>query len=483
MAIDSVGVWISGPLAAFSDGYASELTRTGYAPASVRQQMKVLADLSDWLLKQGMVAADLRSSELDRFLHDRRAAGHTRYSSSKAVRPILDYLQQLQVTAPQTEDAVLGPVEVVFDRFWRYLTVERALATATARVYLGMVRPFLQGRLSADGLALDLGHLSAADVVSFVVARCPRQSRGAAKLTVTAFRSLLGFLHLDGLIEISLISAVPSVAGRRLVGLPKGLDSDQVRRLLASCDDSTRRGCRDIAILIMLVRLGMRAGEVAMLRLDDIDWRAGEIIVRGKANCVERVPLPADVGRAVATYLRHGRPTSAQGRTVFVRTKAPHRHLSSTGISNVVADAAKRAGLGRIRAHRLRHTAAMQMLRAGASLPEIGQLLRHRRALTTAIYAKVDRDALRTITRAGANASWMSRRLSNVRQFAIYLRGIDPDTQVPPADILPGRSRRATPYLYSAEEISALMTATAILRGSHRRATYRSEERRVGKEC
>jgi integrase/recombinase XerD len=400
MPIDPVGVSISGPLTAFSDGYASELTRTGYARASVRLQMKVLADLSDWLLKQGMVAADLRSSALDCFLRDRRAAGHTRYASSKAVRPIFDYLQQLQAAPPQTEDAVLGPVEVVLDRFRRYLTVERALVTATARVYLDMVRPFLQRRLSADGLALDLDRLSAADVVSFVVARCPRQSRGAAKLTVTALRSLLGFLHLDGLIESSLVSAVPSVAGRRLVGLPKGLDSDQVRRLLASCDDSTPRGCRDIAILTMLVRLGMRSGEVAKLRLDDIDWRAGEIIVRGKANCVERVPLPADVGRAVTQYLQRGRPVSAQGRAVFVRVKAPHRHLSSCGVSNVVADAAKRAGLGRIHAHRLRHTAATQMLRAGASLPEIGQLLRHRRALTTAIYAKVDHDALRTIARA-----------------------------------------------------------------------------------
>ena len=222
-----------------------------------------------------------------------------------------------------------GPVEIMLCRYWRFLTVERSLAHVTARCYVDMVRSFLERRLSADGLALDLGHLTAANVTSFVVARCPRQSRGAAKLTVTALRSLLGFLHLDGIIERSLVSAVPSVAGRRLVGLPKGLDPDQVRRLLASCDGRTRRGCRDIAILTMLIRLGMRSGEVAKLRLDDIDWRAGEIVVRGKANCTERLPLPQDVGDRLAVYLQRGRPASAQGRTVFVRIKAPHRHLSS----------------------------------------------------------------------------------------------------------------------------------------------------------
>lgn len=399
MSIDPVGVGICGPLAAVSEGYANDLASQGYAPASVHLQLKLLADLSGWLLDHGIVAGDLRSGDLDRFLHARRAAGHTRYASFKAVHPILDYLRRLELLPLRFQDEGLGALDAMLDRFWRHLTVERALAAATARVYLDMVRPFLRGRLSTDGLALDLEHLTAADVVSFAVARCPRQSCGAAKLTVTALRSLLSFLHLDGIIANSLVSAVPSAAGRRLVGLPKGLDPDQVRRLLASCDASTRRGCRDIAILTMLVRLGLRSGEVAKLRLDDIEWRAGAIIVRGKASCIERVPLPADVGWTVAEYLQHGRPASARGRTVFVRIKAPHRHLSSCAVSNVVADAAQRAGLGRIHAHRLRHTAATQMLRAGASLPEIGQLLRHRRALTTAIYAKVDRDALRTVAR------------------------------------------------------------------------------------
>lgn len=399
MSMDPLGIRISGPLGQFGDGYASELGRQGYEPASVRLQLKVFADLSDWLLRHGVAAAGLNSSELDRFLRDRRAAGHSRYASPKAMRPILDYLQPLGVVPAQGQNVPLGPVEAMLDRFWRYLTVERALAAVTARAYRDMVRPFIQDRLSADCRALDLQRLTSTEITSFVVACCTRQSRGAAKLTVTALRSFLRFLHLDGVIDESLVSAVPSVAGRRLVGLPKGLDPDQVRRLFASCDDTTRRGCRDVAILSMLLRLGMRSGEVAKLRLDDIDWRAGEIIVRGKANCLERIPLPVDVGRAVAKYLQHGRPVSAQGRAVFVRIKAPHRHLSSCGVSNVVADAAEQAGLGRIHAHRLRHTAAMQMLRAGASLPEIGQLLRHRRALTTAIYAKVDRDALRAIAR------------------------------------------------------------------------------------
>lgn len=184
-----------------------------------------------------------------------------------------------------------------------------------------------------------------------------------------------------------------------MAGLPKALELDQVRRLLSSCDRDTANGRRDFAILTMLVRLGLRAGEVAGLGLDDIDWRAGETVIRGKGRRTEQVPLPADVGEAVAAYLRNGRPPTAEGRSVFVRFKAPHRALSAGGVSQVVAAAGLRAGLGRIHAHRLRHTAATEMLRAGAPLSEIGQLLRHRRLLTTAIYAKVDREALRTIAR------------------------------------------------------------------------------------
>jgi integrase/recombinase XerD len=399
MLIDPSQIRVLGPLAVFAAGFADELAREGYTLHSARFQVRLLAQLSRWLAEEGLGAGDLRTTVMERFLCVRRAAGYTTHLSIKAMQPILGYLCCLGATQPSPAPVPSGPVEAALERYRSYLTVERGLGEPTARGYVDAVRPFLRGRALPNGSALDFKHLTAADVISFVVARCPHQSRGAAKLTVTALRSLLGFLHVDGAIERSLALAVPSVAGRRLVGLPKGLEPAQVQRLLLSCAGSTRNGCRDIAILTMLVRLGMRAGEVAALRLDDIDWRAGEIVVRGKGKCIERLPLPTDVGAAVAAYLHQGRPASAQGRTVFVRIKAPHRPLSSGGVTQVVAAAARRAGLGRIHAHRLRHTAATQMLRAGASLPEIGQLLRHRRALTTAIYAKVDRDALRTIAR------------------------------------------------------------------------------------
>jgi integrase/recombinase XerD len=399
MLINPSRVRVPGPLAAFAVGFAAELARQGYRPYAARNQMRLLAHLSRWLARESHGADELRTAEVERFQDARRAAGHTFLLSTKAMRPILDYLRGLEVVPPASPPTPGGPVEEALERYRGYLTIERGLGSATAHGYVDAVRPFLQGRILSDGSTLDLGNLTPSDVISFVVARCPGQGRSAAKLTVTALRSLLGFLHVDGVIGDSLVSAVPSVACRRLAGLPKGLDPDQVRQLLASCDSGALGGRRDLAVLTMLVRLGLRSGEVAGLRLDDIDWRAGEIVVRGKANRTERLPLPTDVGGAVAAYLRQGRPASAQGRTVFVRILAPHRALTSAGVTQIVAAAARRAGLGRIHAHRLRHTAATRMLRAGASLPEVGQLLRHRRTMTTAIYAKVNREALRTIAR------------------------------------------------------------------------------------
>jgi len=219
-------------------------------------------------------------------------------------------------------------------------------------------------------------------------------------MTVTSLRSLLGWLHVDGVISQSLAWAVPSVASWRLARLPQPLGPGQVQAMLDSCDRATVNGRRDLAMLTLLARLGLRSGEVAGLRLEDIDWRAGEITVCGKGRRSERLPLPADVGEPVAAYLRDGRPRPPGGaRQVFLRVKAPHCALTSGGVTMAVEAAARRAGLGTVRAHRLRHSAATGMLRAGAGLPEIGQVLRHQRLMSTVIYAKTDVSALRALGR------------------------------------------------------------------------------------
>ncbi|MGH2781760.1 MAG: tyrosine-type recombinase/integrase [Thermoleophilaceae bacterium] len=394
---DPSSVRVSGPLQPYAAGFAAALAQFGYTPLSTIMQLRLLAHLSRWLQSEGLAPAGLSPAVVERFIAARRAAGYTHHASVRATRPIIEYLHRLGVVPPPAVREPATPLEGLLERYHRYLTIERSLAPTTARGYLDAVRPFLAGRVTPAGL--DLADLTAADITTFVAVRCPTQAHGSARLTLTALRSLLGLLHLDGVLSRSLVAAVPRVASWRLAGLPRGLEPAEIRSVLETCDRRRATGCRDLAILTLLVRLGLRAGEVAGLGLDDIDWRAGELVISGKGQRRERLPLPADVGEVLVDYLRRGRPASAQGRTVFVRVKAPHRTLTSGGITQVVAAAGQRAGLGVLHAHRLRHTAATEMLRAGSSLVEIGQVLRHRRALTTAIYAKVDRRALRVLAR------------------------------------------------------------------------------------
>jgi len=395
--VDVLGGRIVGPLESYAPGFAAELSRQGYTVSGASQHLSFIAHLSRWMLACGRDVSALTPEIVDEYLAARRGAGYVNYRSVRAMRPLLDYLEPLCVL-PQLAQVALGPVDALLERYRGYLILERGLTAATARGYLDSVRPFVAGRARQDGL--DMAGLTASDVNRFVLDACPHRGTGSAKLIVTALRSLLNFLHLSGEAAESLVSAVPSVAGWTLSGLPKGLRADELRRLLASCDRRRATGRRDYAIMLMLSRLGLRAGEVAALSLDDIDWQAGQFAVRGKGNRVERLPLPADVGAAITGYLRRGRPATAQARSVFVRVKAPHRALTSGGVTMVVFDAGQRAGLGKIHAHRLRHTAATQMLRAGTSLADVGQVLRHRSALSTAIYAKVDREALRALARA-----------------------------------------------------------------------------------
>jgi site-specific recombinase XerD len=355
------------------------LQRQGYGVGTIWKQRRLLNDLLIWLEGQQLAMADLTVAKVDRFMADRRAAGVRKLKTRKALGAILVYLRGLGLVPPAENPVEDGPVGEILERYTRFLAVERGLTAAAILRYVDCLRPFLD-RQTREG-NLDLASLTSSDVTSFVVAWCPSVNSGVAKLTVTALRSFCGFLHLEGVLRRSLVPAVPTVTYRHQAGLPKGLEPDEVRRILASCDTTSDNGVRDLAILTLLVRLGLRRCEVSRLGFDDIDWRAGTICVHGKGNCLERLPLPADVGHYLAQYLRHARPAKARGRSVFVRHFAPYNALSATRVSTIVADAARRAGIGRVHAHRLRHTAATQLLRAGASLPEIGQVLRHHRAL------------------------------------------------------------------------------------------------------
>jgi integrase/recombinase XerD len=389
-------VRVVGPLGPYAAGFGAELTRLGYTLFSAREQLGLVAHLSRWLAGAGLDVSMLTPVVVAQFLVARRGGGYTAYRTPKALSPLLGYLRGLGVTPLPVVSEPEGPVEVLLERYRCYLVGERGLGAPTARGYVDLIRPFVVGRATAG--EVDVAGLSAADVVGFVLAVSGERTPKTAQRVVSALRSLLRFCHVQGLMAASLAAAVPTVANRR-AGLPRFLEPTQVQSLLASCDRNGVAGRRDFAMMTMMVRLGLRAGEVAALSLSDIDWRRGEITVVGKGPRSERLPLPTDVGAAVADYLRHARPEGALDRCVFVRVKAPHRGLTPGGVTQAVVAAGGRAGLGPLTAHRLRHTAATGMLRAGAPLAQVGQVLRHRRALTTAAYAKVDRDTLRTLAR------------------------------------------------------------------------------------
>lgn len=387
---------VRGPLAPYVAGVAAELLERGYTRSSAEQHICFVAHLDRWLLAEGLGTGDLNESTIRRYLTERRAAGYVLYRSPKAMVPLLGVLAPLGVL-PAEPPPRLDAVDELVGRYRDYLLTERGLSQGTVAGYVHLARPFLASRSQGD--KLDLAGMTAADVFEFVLAACPGRATGSAKLIVTVTRSVLDWLHLSGMVEASLAAAVPAVAGWKLAGIPQVLTPAQLRALLGSCDRRTKTGRRDYAIVLLLARLGLRSGEVARLGLDDIDWHTGELRVVGKGNRGESLPLPADIGAAITAYLRRGRPASAEGRSVFVRVHAPHRALTTGGVGNVVNAAGKRAGLGHVHAHQLRHSAATAMLRAGSPLAEVGQVLRHRTPLTTAIYAKVDQGALAVLAR------------------------------------------------------------------------------------
>ena len=379
---------IEGPLTQLAPGMVEHLKTLGYAPFTVGRQMWLIGKVSRFLQRRGLRASEINPEVIKRFFGSVSAKGGPRLPTPKALVWLVPHLRSIGVVP----DPVLPPPQCweaeVVERYRPYLAAERGLAPETVVEYVRSARLFL-----AEHPGRELKDLGVGDVSKFMTHHC-RLLGPRSALLATGLRSFLGFALLEGLITVPLAGAVPSAARWSGAALPRWLTPRQVAALLASCDRRRPTGRRDYAILVLLIRLGLRAAEAAALRLDDIDWRAGEIVVRGKGRTEQSLPLPSDVGAAITAYLRRGRPRRPE-REVFLRALAPLRRLTPDGVSEVVRAASERAGLGSFGSHRLRHTAGTEMLRAGASLSEVAQVLRHRSIATTAIYAKVDHLALR----------------------------------------------------------------------------------------
>lgn len=378
----------------FIDGYRAWLAGRGYAPGTVINMLAMAGDLGRWMDARDFAASDLDRVMVAEFRDAMRTAGMRNVPGAHGLDRLLQYLEHEGVRAASAVPAT--PVEELVQRYRRWLVGDRGLAEATVERYVKLARLFLTQR--STELVHSVENLTGTDIVAFLLQESDRLSVGSVKGRVAELRSLLKFLYLQGLTPRPLATVVPPVAGWRDTGVPKAIPAADVQLLLGGCDRSHPIGVRDFAMLMLVARLGLRSAEVARLELGDIDWRAGQIILRGKASRQEGMPLPVDVGEALTAYLTQARP-STRIRQVFLAAKAPMRPIAPGLVSDVTHRACDRAGLPRIGAHRLRHSLATEMLRRGATIVEVSQVLRHRDLATTAIYAKVDYAALRAVAR------------------------------------------------------------------------------------
>ncbi len=384
----------AGPLSALIAKYAVGLSEHGYAYATAREHIRLIAKLSDWLERRQLGADQLNGPAISQFLQYRRRRGRVPRSNLAILQAFLKGLREAGLLPAITPQITEREQQRIEHDFAHYLAQERGLAPATLNNYLPTVQRFLCERFGSGPLALT--ELRAQDVSRFILRHARTVSPARAQLMVTALRSFLRFLLQRGDIATNLAASVPAVANWHLSHLPKYLLAAQVEQLLQSCDRDSPTGQRNYAILLLLARLGLRAGEVVAMTLDDLHWEAGELTVRGKGARWDRLPIPQDVGEALATYLRQGRPRCAT-RRVFVNTRAPLRGFAnSVAVCSIVQRGLKRAGLDPALkgAHLLRHSLATRMLRQGASLAQIGEILRHRLPNTTQIYAKIDQATL-----------------------------------------------------------------------------------------
>jgi integrase/recombinase XerD len=389
---------LEGPLATQIAAFARWARAEGYARQSRHRQVLLAACFSRWLGQKAITARRISSEHPARYLRSRARRVHVRRGDAAALRQFLDLLRrQGVIPAEKVSPRQLTPVEQGTQAFARYLREERSLSDATIVNYVPFIRGFLTDRFGQGPVRLS--RLCAGDVVRFVQRQASRLHLKRAKLLTSALRSFLHYVRYRGDIALDLAAAVPPVANWTMTSIPRTIPAKAVRQLLASINRRTAIGRRDYAILLVLARLGLRASEVAFLELDDLEWEEGQVSVRGKSGQRTALPLPADVGEAIAAYLRHGRPRTTS-RRVFLRAKAPiHGFVGAQAIGSLVRHTLARAGVKApsTGAHQFRHALATEMLRQGASLTEIGEVLRHRSPQTTTIYTKVDLKALRTL--------------------------------------------------------------------------------------
>jgi site-specific recombinase XerD len=387
----------SGPLGPYMDSVATQLFELGFTRQnSGAHQIQLLGELNRWLEKRGLGVGALDEERVQEFL-DELQQGRWLREAKAGWRLLLKHLRDRGIVPVRRVEVDETPCCRLEREFARYLVEQRGLSQKSVQLYLAPVHCFLSDRFGPGPLSLS--ELTVRDVTQFVL-RCYRPGARCSNFSlVSALRSFLQFLHLKGDLATDLAGAVPAAACWRLSEIPKSLPAEQVEQLLAQCDRSCPLGQRDYAVLLLLARLGLRAGEVAAMRLEDLNWKAGELTVRGKGSRQDRLPILQDVGEALTAYLCQGRPRCST-RHVFVRFKAPYRELGNvSSVSTIVCRALKRAGLNPPSkgAHQLRHSLACEMLRRHASLGEIGQILRHRLPSATEIYAKVDLEALRAL--------------------------------------------------------------------------------------
>ena len=386
---------VAGPLAPHVDGFVAELERRGYTVSPVKKHVYLVVRLSWWLDEQGLGVGAVGGPVVEPFFVARRAEGVANLRTRASLKPLIAYLERVGVLV-MAEPAPSSEAERLISAFRTYLARERGLVDGTVRFYTYVAGLFIDEHATADGLVLS--DLVAADVTGFTTRVCEGRGLSSCRQVVSALRAFLRFLVLEGVTVLALEDAVLAVAGWD-PQLPRAIGAEDVARLLAACDRDRAIGRRDYAILLLLSRLGLRGGEVVAMELGDIDWRTGEVTVRGKGRRRDRLPVPADVGEALVAYLIGSRPVS-DSRRLFLRSVAPFSGLAGTGaLRGVLERACVRAGVGYASPHRLRHTTATELLRSGAALVEIGQVLRHHSSATTAVYAKVDLERLRHLAR------------------------------------------------------------------------------------